>query len=46
MSRGMNENMSKTFTRIEIEEAISLMAHLKSPRPDGFGPSFIKNIGI
>lgn len=36
VSRGMNDSLTKSFTRVEVEDAISQMAPLKSPRPNGF----------
>lgn len=36
----MNESLTKTFTREDVETAIKQMAPLKSPRPDGYGACF------
>lgn len=42
VKRGMNEILSKTFTKVEIEDARSQMAPLKSSGLDGFGALFNK----
>lgn len=42
----INENLEKTFTREEVEEALFYMGPLKSPVPIGLGPIIIKNSGI
>lgn len=36
ITEGMNESLTKVFTRTKVEETIKQMAPLKSPRPDGF----------
>lgn len=39
----MNDDLQKAFTRFEVEEALSHMAPLKSPSPDGFGAIFYQS---
>ncbi|KAF5454971.1 hypothetical protein F2P56_024596 [Juglans regia] len=39
----MNEKLRRTFSRLEIEEAIKSMAPLKSPGSDVFGACFYQN---
>ncbi|KAF5452148.1 hypothetical protein F2P56_027178 [Juglans regia] len=36
VSNEMNVNLTRSFTRLEVEDAINQMAPLKSPGPDGF----------
>ncbi|KAF5452149.1 hypothetical protein F2P56_027179, partial [Juglans regia] len=40
VSNEMNVNLTRSFTRLEVEDAINQMAPLKSPGPDGFGTCF------
>ncbi|XP_035546588.1 uncharacterized protein LOC118348634 [Juglans regia] len=42
VTSSMNDQLSKTFTREEIEVAVKSMAPLKSPGPDGFGACFFQ----
>lgn len=42
----MNAMLPKKFDLEEVKQALDQMAPLKSPRPDGFSPIFIKFIGM
>lgn len=42
VSKEMNINLTKHFVKEKVERALKQIAHLKSPGPDNFNPSFYK----
>lgn len=39
----MNDTLMRSFSKLEVEEALKQMAPLKAPGPDEFGPCFYQN---